>query len=444
MEMKRDYKRICQGFKALLHRYPIFDLPLFNLALSILLASSVAHSKVEASLDHPQAINERSVFSILSEGNNKSPRGAQNLPSTPSEDLAKTLINAVGASKDANLVISPQNCWHALALAYLGADGKSRDELEMVANTKGLHQEAFIESMLQVQRILQPYCQSAATFFVSPQIPILPEYQEVLQKVGSEPIASVDFMNKQEAIKTINSWVSQATEGKITSLVTDQDIDTNTIAMLIAALHFKASWLYPFEKVSTYDAPFRLNGGGASSVRMMHMVESFQCARKGDAAYVVLPYKNEGQAHWEMELFLPSEKEKIMPQQVLDMMDTMRSIGKFERVDLRLPKFKYSMRWDIKESLEKIGVCNPFSDTADFSLMSNIPLKIQKAFQECYIDLSEEGTEGAAATAIGMSCRSGLYEDPIHISFDRPFYFLVRERNSGTLLFFGHVENPSK
>ena len=181
---------------------------------------------------------------------------------------------------------------------------------------------------------------------------------------------------------------------------------------------------------------------------MMRQLDHFLYSALEGFEYVAMPYQSEGMAEWEMELILLPKVGAHENAASVDCLPVvaqdLRRSAEERRLDLGVPRFKTSMRWDVRDTMEKMGITAPFSNFADFSGISEMPLKIQKVFQECCIDVTEEGTEGAAATAVGFSLLSIREpQEPISVVFDRPFYFTVREKYSGTILFFGLIENPS-
>ena len=167
------------------------------------------------------------------------------------DDLTWDFAQYIHPESGQNLLISPQNCWHALSLVYLGAEGSTRDELEKIVNPYDFHKSVFTELLGVEKNYLSPYCSSAAALFVSPKVPIRPEYQKMVEIAGLEKVETVNFLNVDESIKTINDWVGSATKGKIEKLVTDSDINDETVAMLVSALHFKAAWQFPFNRKQT-------------------------------------------------------------------------------------------------------------------------------------------------------------------------------------------------
>lgn len=360
------------------------------------------------------------------------------------DDLAMDFAQKIPVEYGQNMLISPQNCWHALSLVTLGAEGTTREELNEIVNPNGLCQDAFVEYINYDSACLYPACISSSSFFVSPKVQIRPQYQALLEKSGLEKIRTLNFLNKDDAMQQINSWVQGATKGKIKELVTASDIDQDTVAMLVAALYFKASWQKPFSKDATNTEPFYTVSADAIQVPMMHQVDRFAYASQDGFEYVSLGYNSKGASQWQMELILPPQcgtEEAI--EGLSSALPDLRKACRKTRLDLSVPRFKASMRWDVRDTMEQMGITLPFTDFADFSLISEQPLKIQKIFQECFIDVTEEGTEGAAATAIGFALTAIRdTNDPIPVSFNRPFYFIVRERISGAILFFGLIENP--
>ncbi len=260
----------------------------------------------------------------------------------------------------------------------------------------------------------------------------------------------VDFQAAPEAArKTINDWVEKQTNDKIKDLLHKGDINDLTTLVLTNAIYFKAAWTSQFKKDATMDEAFQLADGKKADAPMMHQTatygyldgDSFQALEmpysKGDLSMVVLlPKKVDGLA--DLEKGLSADK-------------LAGWVGKLHRqeVIVALPKFKTEQRVDLADTLSMMGMPLAFDERkADLSGMAGKPgdLHISKVIHQAYIDLNEEGTEAAAATAVIVARPTAVIIKPPPPVFraDHPFLFLIRDTRNGSVLFLGRLADPTK
>jgi serpin B len=245
----------------------------------------------------------------------------------------------------------------------------------------------------------------------------------------------------EESRIIINDWVSDQTEGRIQNLIPQGAIDPLTRLVLTNAIYFNAAWANPFQEEATRDGPFTLLDGSRITVPMMHQTESFGYARGEGYQAVELPYDGH---ELSMVLLLPERDGFGAFEDSLDADQAQAITQNLKRgqVALTMPKFEFDSRFSLKQALEAMGMPAAFSGGADFSGMTgSTDLFISNVLHKAFVSVDEEGTEAAAATAVVMKL-SVAAEEPVAVTIDRPFVFLIRDTRTGAILFVGRVVDP--
>lgn len=214
--------------------------------------------------------------------------------------------------------------------------------------------------------------------------------------------------------------------------------------MLTNAVYFNAAWQHPFVQANTADGPFYRLDGQQATVPMMHQVQSFGYADGPGYQLVDLPYDG---GELSMAILLPAEGQfeafegGLSAEQVTAMLAQLEG----RRVRLTMPKFEVRVEFSLGDTLAAMGMPTAFSDDADFSGMTGTPdLFISAVVHQAFVAVDEAGTEAAAATAVIMEKLSmPVEEPPVEVTVDRPFLFLIRDRETGTILFLGRVLDPT-
>lgn len=277
----------------------------------------------------------------------------------------------------------------------------------------------------------------------------LDTYLDTLMINYGAGIRLVDFMNNPEQGRlAINDWVAEQTENKIKDLLAQNDVTNQTRLVLTNTIYFNASWGIPFDPVHTYDGIFHLDDATTVTVPMMipkegsgENGEKYAAVSGTDYTAVQLPYYGDA---FSMLIIVPDTGmfdnfELNLSSTAID--EIVNSL-EIQEVDLRMPKFENESKLDLTETLSDMGIIDAFvPGTADFSGMDGrLDLFIGKVIHQAAITLDEAGTEASAATAVSMYITS--IPDPLEIIIDRPFIYLIRDNQTGTILFLGRVKNP--
>src|SRR5688572_12211318 len=352
---------------------------------------------------------------------------------------------------DKNTFVSPASVMLALAMTYNGADGTTRQAMARALEVEGMSLEEVNRAFADLKSALTPtdpkiQIKIANSLWTRKGFTLKPAFVERNKQHYSAEIATLDFSNPTAAT-AINSWVNKNTEGKIEKIV--EQVSNDDVLFLINAIYFKGQWKFEFKKENTKPDAFRVPGGEPRQVPMMSQSGSYLYYKGNNFQSVALPYGNSGKVS--MYLFLPDEQttldqfEKNLTAQNWD--TWMRSFG-VAPGDLMLPRFKVEWESALNEALVAAGMAEAFDPArANFSQMAPISpthnLFISEVKHKSVCEVNEEGTVAAAATSVRITVTSAQPpQEKFVMKVDRPFFFAIRDNETGVLLFMGSVTNP--
>lgn len=367
---------------------------------------------------------------------------------TGSNKFAYDLYTNCVAEKGGNVIISPISVETALSMVYMGAKGATAAQMALGMHYENADPQAVAAKVGGVAKSYQAEnspVSIANKVYVMENYAIKREFHEIATKSFDSDTQSLNFAESDQSAKTINAWVEQKTKDKIKDLVDPSMLDSLTRMVLVNAIYFKGSWAKQFNKERTQKADFWTSETDKKQVDMMFVKDNFRYAILPDlqATAVELPYANSSLS---MLVILPQEKTGLGRLEAAladyDLAEISKSMSKLE-VNVYMPKFKVEYDLSLKKPLQKMGMDNMFSDAADFSnlLDSPEPLKVSEVVHKAFIEVNEEGTEAAAATAIFVGFRSMPRALPTTIfRADRPFLYIIQNEN-GEGLFWGSVRH---
>ena len=361
-------------------------------------------------------------------------------PANAVNQLTFDLYKALSAGNEENLFLSPYSISTALAMTYGGARGETAKQINQTLHFagQGVSHPALSHLRKRLNAIQKEgHIQLSIANSLWPQVDytFLPDYLALTKEFYGSEIKPVDFKTDTEgARKTINSWVEDQTNDRIKDLIPEGMLDSLTRLVLANAIYFKGNWASQFKPEHTRPAPFKFADGTTTNVPMMSQTADFKLAHTPDFQALELPYEGDDLS---MLILLPSESDTL-PAFDLKTIDAL----KFNEMEVRvqLPKFKLESTFRLGDTLTAMGMPLAFSDQADFSGMTGTrDLYIGAVAHKAFIEVNEEGTEAAAATAVAMKRMSM----PPQFTANHPFIFIIRENSTGTILFIGRVMDPS-
>lgn len=394
--------------------------------------------------------------------------------------VAAPAINAIGVDllrgtshADQNALLSPYSIETALAMTYVGADGKTREEMGRVLHLNGADAEiagAFQSLQGQLDSIVQNGAREAERMkqfgqtndaialdvanrlFGEKDYDFRPAFLDLLKTSFDAPFQPMDFVHDHTgATKTINDWVADKTKNRIQNLVPAGALNDATRLVLVNALYLKTPWQNPFPESATQPLPFHVRGGEAVNVPTMNIQKNFGYTKTNGVTIVSVPYQGN---ELQFLIILPDETKGLA---ALESGLTAGQLSGWanlpgQSVKLFLPKFKMQPpTLALKDALEKLGMTTAFDKpprSANFDRMAprkpNDYLCISDVFHKTFISVDEKGTEAAAATAVAMIGARAIMRpvEPVEVKVDHPFLFAIQHRSTGACLFLGHVVDP--
>ncbi|ADN35778.1 proteinase inhibitor I4 serpin [Methanolacinia petrolearia DSM 11571] len=361
---------------------------------------------------------------------------------------------AAEQTEDENIFLSPFSISSVFAPVYEGARGDTADEIGSVFHfpeNTGTLREDYREINEKINTGDPDYELSIANaLWAENTYPFLESYINITKEYYSANTTTLDFKNHPEETRlTINNWAMEKTKDRIQELVPAGMIDIYTRLVVTNAIFFKGIWAKKFDENNTLEANFTTASGEIVKVPMMQKTAAYDYAETDELQAVKLPYENETGNKLSMIVILPKENELHSVEETLyfkkirEVEDSMGS----ETVRLSLPKFRFETDYMFSGILKKMGVVTAFSDEdADFSGMDGTGgLYIREVIHKAFVEVNEEGTEAAAATAVVVQTIAPPpgYSLPVYtFRADHPFIFLIEDDETGNILFIGRVSNP--
>ncbi len=372
-------------------------------------------------------------------------------------------------AREGNLFFSPYSISTALAMTYAGARGKTEKQMaevlrfptvtKLIGEPKGglmalpgWHRLRFHSAFGRIIKDLNNRGKKggyeltvANALWGQKGYGFLKEFPELIKTNYDGRLNEVDFVRAAEAArKTINTWVEKKTRNKIKNLIPKGVLNRLTRLVLTNAIYFKGNWASQFKKDRTKNAPFTLAGGEKVDVPMMNQTADFNYMETEDFQGLELPYVDN---ELSMIILLPKQVDGLAEfEKTLTLKNLSQWLAKLRKrkVIVSIPKFKMTSQFRLAEVLKSMGMTNAFvPDVADFSGMnSKRDLFIWAVIHKAYVDVNEEGTEAAAATAVVVGITSVMPGKIPVFRADHPFLFLIRDNDSGSILFIGRVMNP--
>ena len=390
-----------------------------------------------------------------------------------SRSLYSAMVEDVGAAD--NLLVSPFSAAAVVAMAAAGARGDTAQQMWAglgVPDTEAA-EAGWSQAIPALRTNMYFILETANAAFVAENYKILDEYKESLHQIFHSDVSPVNF-GDSVTLKRINSWVSDMTNKKIEKLVNKQDIPVDTIIVLVNAIYFKGDWVNKFNKKDTKKQEFYVSSGETVMVDMMRQFNKelpLAILDDIDSTMLELPYEGERIV---MHILLPNRCDSGVAEPGSgdgdgdggsetqckdgDLKSIEEKIGDIDiakifeekkinrKVHIQMPKFKSTHSSNLKEPLKSLGMTNMFlGGIADFSGMDGTrDLYVSFIKQMVAVEVNEEGSEAAAATALGGKLIvSATGPGPQMFNVDHPFIFYIRDKLTGMLLFQGRVVNPT-
>lgn len=354
--------------------------------------------------------------------------------------------------KDGNLLISPVSIYGAFGPVTAGARGPTRDAivqaLRLPNGEASLH-PALGGLLRDLERSEEGTTLAIANaLWVQQGFSLDPTFVAVARDDYRAATEQLDFQRAPDiAVARINDWVSDRTAKRIPRLLSRDAINADTRLIVTNAVYFLGDWAVPFNGSNTSDQPFYMLGGETRPVPLMFQKSRFRYLETNDFQAIDLPYKNE---RLSMTVLLPKQRGAL--RSLEGQLTDARLVEWLQRLDasdpqtvrLHLPKLQMAVDYDLGQPLMAMGMGLAFNQQADLSGIASADLRIAKVIHKTFLRIDEKGTEAAAATGISVEVTSAPIVQPPTFRADHPFVVVIRDHQTGAILFLGRVENPER
>ena len=356
-------------------------------------------------------------------------------------DFAFNLFRKVTSQKSE--IVSPISITYALGMLNNGASGETQAEINKVlgfGNTGADGINDFCRKMLTEAPCLDKLTKVmiANTIYMNKGYQLKSDFVTKAKTYFDAEPETRDFFDGQTR-DVINKWGNDHTEGMIPEVLKEDEFDPSAVSYLLNAIYFKGVWAEKFDKANTQDETFKTDAGEKKVVPMMHQEHEFNYTEDETCQALCLPYGNNA---YRMTILLPKEGKTVNDvAQKLTAETWQRKFIWMDNaiVDVKLPRFESQSEIDLTGIMSALGMPKAFTPAADFSNFCNVPTYIGLMKQVAKIKLSEEGTEAAAVTVIGMKNTTANPSEPQRVDFhaNRPFLYVISEQSTGAIFFVG-------
>ena len=364
-------------------------------------------------------------------------------------DIYTELINDP-TNQGKNVFLSPYSISSALAMTYEGARGTTAEEMKQVfhfPDEEIVLRSSYARLFNLINKPDKTYkLNTANALWAQEDYPFLAEYLSTIETYYGGKVTNMDFVgNPDSSRQTINKWIEDQTYDKIKNLIPSGVITPLTRLVLTNAIYFKGTWLHQFDPEDTREMDFHVNDEETVNADMMFMhneEDKFNYAENEDLQIIELPYDGE---EISMLVILPKDNKMSTLESsfTADNLELWKNSMTEKEVKIYLPKFKFETKYFMKPTLSDMGMPTAFSSNADFSgLDGTKDLIISNVIHQAFVEVNEEGTEAAAATAVVVGETSMPEPTPI-FKADHPFIFIIQEKSTGAILFLGKVMDPT-
>jgi serpin B len=366
-----------------------------------------------------------------------------------SNSFAFDLYQKVNRDDSKNIFFSPYSVFSALSIVYEGAEGKTAEEIKSVLYLpeKELLRSPFKTVYSVINRRGKEYSLNTGNaLWAQRDYEFLKEYIGIIEENYKAKVTNLDFARKTELSRlTINDYIEKETQERIKNLISEGALTPLTKMVITNAIYFKADWKFQFKKEETKEMDFYVKPGEKVKTEMMFMKTGdtkFNYLETEELEIIELPYKG---GDVSMLVLLPKNDIKEVENNLtFEKLEGYKSKMKETSVDaIYLPKFEFDTKYFMKDLLMSLGMSSSFFDgIADFSKMDGTKnLIIDDVIHQAYIGVNEEGSEAAGATAVIIMDSISLDDERIFTA-NRPFLFVIEEKETGVILFLGKLSNP--
>ncbi len=364
-----------------------------------------------------------------------------------SNDFAFNLTKAINAGESSNFFISPLSVGYALGMTSNGAVGPTKEGIKSTLDVSEMSDEEVNQAYKDLTALLltmdkKVLLSIANSIWYKQDLTVKSEFEQAMEDYYNASVTGLDFSDPASK-DVINGWIEEKTNDLIKDML--DRIPPDAVMYLVNAIYFKADWQYEFDEGLTSKAPFHFEDGSIADVDMM-VSEGVKASyyNSQDYQFIEIPY---GNGQYVMDVFLPSND--VIVREIIEGLDADTFNSIIEDSDtitlkLHLPKFKFGFKKLLNDDLINMGMELAFTPDAQFTefFEDAKELMISRVIHQSMIEVNEVGSEAAAATIVEI-IETSAGGGPLEVLINRPFFFLIREKHSNSILFSGKLMDPS-
>jgi serine protease inhibitor len=356
-------------------------------------------------------------------------------------EMLKRLYEGMGGE---NFMISPASISLALSMTMNGAEGETLAEMQKTLGLDGLDMNGINAAQKDLMGVLlnpdgseKVKVEIANALWAREGLPIKEAFLDACREYYRAETRFLDFADPG-SVDIINNWVNEETHGMIPSII-DDPIDPMTMLYLMNTLYFDGKWTEPFNPENTYEGTFTRADGSAAPVQMMSGEQDVMVYHDPDGEADVFSKAFGDNGRLEMLCIRPmGDLDAYIQNFTVEKLNTIAAGLSPENLMVGIPRFSYDAAMSLKDTLIAMGMEKAFTDAAEFGPMSDAPLCVHDVYHKTRIEVKEEGAKAAAVTSVEMRV-TGM---PMSLILDSPFLYLIRDTQTGAVLFVGVVEEP--
>lgn len=351
--------------------------------------------------------------------------------------------------KQGNLVFSPYSIAVGMSMVGAGTSGGTTVEIQ-----KALHYSLNLSPLIHdLNKYLganatssskHSFLSVADAIWLQEGIPQLPSFQISLKRNFDFTLQPVNFERSSQAGTTINQWISHATNGKISQIFSPQGLSTNSQLMLTTGFYWKGEWEAPFDRQATVKEPF-IYRGHSFQAEMMKQSSAFLALMDQRFDIIEIPFRKmpDSQAQLTMTILLPKEGVELAQLEnglnAVQWKEWMRQLES-RSIEIHLPKFRIEGLFDLDPIMKSLGVKRAFDPSGDFSgISTKSKVYLNKAVHKTLMRIDETGSDGSIAA---LSVKKQILEQFEAIKLNRPFFFVIQDKETGLILCIGRIVQP--
>ncbi|HIK04339.1 MAG TPA: serpin family protein [Trichormus sp. M33_DOE_039] len=349
-------------------------------------------------------------------------------------------------SSSKNIFVSPSSIAIALSMTYNGASGSTQQAMAKTLELQGINLPELNSAYASLHRLLASPAQNvqlqiANSLWANQNASLRPEFIQQAKDFYQAKVTTLDFQDAATT-NTINKWVKDNTKGKIDSIV--DKIEPNQMLFLLNAIYFKGQWSEKFDQSQTKPQPFYISSTQQKQHPMMSQTGEYKYYETEQFQAVSLPYGQDGKVS--LYVFLPKQNSDLKAfSQNLNAENWDKWMSQFSQREgsIKLPRFQTDYDITLNDALTALGMGEAFTKQANFSGMGK-NLAISQVRHKTFVEVNEEGTEASAATSVGIVATSIRQpQAPFNMIVDRPFFCVIRDNQTGSILFMGAIADPT-